>query len=244
MKTCHDQAIELLKKLNPSLADAIALAPLERQAEASILAAAFFSSEFKDLCLSELQLPHEQTRSWFESSLPHQPEIQTVDELKDWFRQSSQHVIQAIGVILNPSHNPQSAALIEEVVVAIKITSWINQLGEKPASFSLLPLALIDEFMFDIETIKLNQTVPESLARALAVLMGEARQSFVRLYHHLNQFDSSLRLAIYAGVKFHEGLLDEIIWAKFELFSSVQEVSSLRRKFMTFKARRFLRKNK
>ena len=42
MKYCHEQAVELLKKHNPSLADAIALAPLERQAEASILAAAFF----------------------------------------------------------------------------------------------------------------------------------------------------------------------------------------------------------
>ena len=244
MKYCHEQAVELLKKHNPSLADAIALAPLERQAEASILAAAFFSSEFKDQCLSELQLPRENTRSWFEPSLQNQPEILTVEELKSWFKQSSQHVIQAVGVFLNPSHNPQITTLIEELVVAIKITTWINQLGHKPTTFSLLPSSLIDEFTLEIENIKSIQKVPESLARALAVLMGEARQSFVRLYHHLNQFDSSLRLAIYAGVKFHEALLDEIIWAKFELFSSVQEVSSLRRKFMTFKAKRFLRKNK
>ena len=242
MKYCHEQAVELLKKHNPSLADAIALAPLERQAEASILAAAFFSSEFRDQCLSELQLQREHTSSWFEPSINNQPEIQTVDELKRCFKQSSQHVIQAIGAILNPSHNPKITTLIEEVVVAIKITTWINQLGENPTSFSLLPLALIDEFTLDIESIKTNQKVPENLARALAVLMGEARQSFVRLYHQLNQFDLPVLLAVYTAVKFHEALLDEIIWAKFELFTSVQEVSSLRRKFIMFKAKRAVRK--
>jgi hypothetical protein len=242
MKYCHEQALEIIKKKNPSIADAIALAPLAVQEEASIIVAAFFSPELRDPCLSQLPIPLATSRSWFEPGDVQNPDIQTIDELKMWFKDSVQGICQALGVVINKSNNPQTTRLIEEVTVAIAMTTWINQLGFNPDTFSLLPSDLIHEFTLDVEEIKQSKKVPEALARALAVLMGEARQSFVRLYHHLNEFDAPLRLAVYTGVKFHEALLDEIIWAKFELFSSIQEVSSLRRRFMIFKAKRAMRK--
>jgi hypothetical protein len=242
MKYCHEQALEIIKKKNPSIAEAIALAELAVQEEASIIAAAFFSPELRDACLSQLQIPLATSRSWFELGVVQFPDIQTIDELKMWFKDSVQGIHQALGVVINKSNNPQTTRLIEEVTVAIAMTTWINQLGFNPDTFSLLPNELIHEFTLNVEEIKLSKKVPEGLARALAVLMGEARQSFVRLYHHLNEFDAPLRLAVYTGVKFHEALLDEIIWAKFELFSSIQEVSSLRRRFMIFKAKRAMRK--
>jgi hypothetical protein len=241
MKYCHEHALEIIKKKNPSIAEAIALAELAVQEEASIIAAAFFSPELRDACLSQLQIPMT-SRSWFEPGVVQFPDIQTIDELKMWFKDSVQGICQALGVVINKSNNPQTTRLIEEVTVAIAMTTWINQLGFYPDTFSLLPNELIHEFTLDVEEIKHSKKVPEALARALAVLMGEARQSFVRLYHHLNEFDAAFRLAVYTGVKFHEALLDEIIWAKFELFSSIQEVSSLRRRFMIFKAKRAMRK--
>lgn len=242
MKNCYEQAIDIIKNNNPSIADALVLAPQSVREEASILAAAFFSSTFRDTCIAQLHLTAEQSKAWFQTPTVDYNKIQTVEELQSFFNSSSTHISSALNYVLNKSSQPNITKIIEDVVVAISITQWINQLGQHPDRFTLLPIALIEEFGLDVDAIIQERKVPESLARALAVLMGEARQSFVRLYHQLTAFDPALRLGVYTAAKFHEALLDEIVWAKFELFSSVQEVSPLRRKFITFKAKRFVRK--
>jgi hypothetical protein len=113
-----------------------------------------------------------------------------------------------------------------------------------PERFRMIPISLQEEFSLDLESDIANKKVSENLARALAVLMGEARQAYVRFYHHLDDLDKDLRLSAYLAVKFQEALLDEIVWAKFELFAGAQEVTSLRRRFMTFKAKRTIGKTR
>jgi len=243
MKNCHAQAVEVLSKSLPSLGDALRFTPLEVQEEASVIAAAFFSFDVRQTCLQDLHSsPGTLDEEWFHKRPIDVVEVEDISTLKEVFVQHGSGIINAVDYVLNKAKNPELSRLVQEVVVAIQITHWINNVSSQPERLLMIPLALREEFALHLDVDLLNKKVSEHTARALAVLMGEARQAYVRLYHHLGLLDPNLRLGVYLAAKFQEALLDEIVWAKFDLFSGVQEVSSLRRRFMTFKAKRYVGK--
>jgi hypothetical protein len=102
MKHCHQLAVEILTKHLPSLKDAIRFAPSEWQEEASVIAAAFFSSDVRQTCLHELTSAQGTSiHDWFQERPFGVVETIDISNFKDVFVQQSIGITKAVELLLN-----------------------------------------------------------------------------------------------------------------------------------------------